>query len=294
MKRLIINADDLGISVGTNDAIRHAHEHGLLTSSSLLANGPAFDHAVEHVVRQCPDLGVGLHFNLTSGPACAPPESLGRLVHDDGRFAQSFLGLTRLSIRESLFSDWVALEFEQQRKRLHDAQVEISHVDGHQHVQMVPAIFRIINRLCREQGCSRIRISHEPMRRAVALGSISNICRRLKNFPKKVVLDGLGIFRCKSTLQAPDRVFGIIDSGHVGEKELVKILSSLQRGVTEVITHPSQEKSSADESVMSQSDISFLGSPNRLMEYNSLLSKRVLQLVKNRNIQLVNYHNAFL
>ena len=46
MPHLIVNADDFGITEGTNRAIIDAHQRGIVTSTSLLANGYAFDHAV--------------------------------------------------------------------------------------------------------------------------------------------------------------------------------------------------------------------------------------------------------
>ncbi|HZY59641.1 MAG TPA: ChbG/HpnK family deacetylase, partial [Candidatus Binataceae bacterium] len=66
MKQLVVNADDLGMTRGVNRGIIEAHRSGLVTSTSLIANGAAFEDAVARI-RPCPDLSVGLHVNLTAG-----------------------------------------------------------------------------------------------------------------------------------------------------------------------------------------------------------------------------------
>ena len=94
-KYLIINADDLGLSVATNLAIRRAFREGVVTSASLMANMPALDHAIEHVIHGSPHLGVGVHLCLTSGrPVLAGQVPL--LVDEEGCFRHGFSGLLRL------------------------------------------------------------------------------------------------------------------------------------------------------------------------------------------------------
>lgn len=96
MRKLIVTADDLGISVGTNQAIQEGHRKGVLTSTSVLVTMPAFIDAVESVFPGNPALGVGLHLNLTSGPAALGKADIPLLVDEHGHFLHSFFGLYRM------------------------------------------------------------------------------------------------------------------------------------------------------------------------------------------------------
>ena len=84
MKKLILNADDFGLTRGVNEGIIRAHREGILTSATLMACGPAFDHAVE-LAKQSPTLGVGCHLVLVGGSAVAPLEEVSSLAGKDGR-----------------------------------------------------------------------------------------------------------------------------------------------------------------------------------------------------------------
>ena len=107
-KHLILNADDLGISVPVNLAIGRAFRDGIVTSASLMTNMPALRHAVEEVIRPNPGLGIGVHFCVTSGPPVLP-QTPGRgkgdcpllpgtvpLCPPGGCFRRGFVGLSRL------------------------------------------------------------------------------------------------------------------------------------------------------------------------------------------------------
>src|SRR5260370_32814003 len=86
---LVINADDLGLTVGVNDGIFDAHDHGVRTSASVFANAPATSNALARA-RQHPSLGVGCHLTLVDGRPTLPPARVPSLIEDDGRFRQSW------------------------------------------------------------------------------------------------------------------------------------------------------------------------------------------------------------
>ena len=85
MKKLIVNADDFGLTNGVNRAIIEGHARGAITSATLMANMPAFDAAVR-LAKDHPSLGVGLHFNITQGPPVADASRVGSLIDDGGEF----------------------------------------------------------------------------------------------------------------------------------------------------------------------------------------------------------------
>src|SRR5271167_1877565 len=84
VKDLIVNADDLGWTEGVNRGIADAHHKGLVTSTSLLANGRAFASALE-VAGSNPELGVGVHLNLSDGPPSASRDQVRGLLNAEGQ-----------------------------------------------------------------------------------------------------------------------------------------------------------------------------------------------------------------
>ena len=66
MSLVIINADDFGYSQGINLGIIEAHKNGILSSTTMMANMPGFEHGVE-LAKNNPKLGIGVHLNLTCG-----------------------------------------------------------------------------------------------------------------------------------------------------------------------------------------------------------------------------------
>ncbi len=86
MRNLIVNADDLGWTQGVNRGIAEAHRNGIVTSTSLLANGGAFEGGVR-TARESPRLGVGVHLNLSDGQPVAPPERVKSLLDENGDFS---------------------------------------------------------------------------------------------------------------------------------------------------------------------------------------------------------------
>src|ERR1700680_3490540 len=87
-RRLIVNADDFGISEEVNVAIIRAHKEGILTSASLMVTGTAFDHAVR-LARENPHLGVGIHLVTVMGQSALSPSEVSSLVDSQGNFSNN-------------------------------------------------------------------------------------------------------------------------------------------------------------------------------------------------------------
>ena len=120
MKNLIVNADDLGWTEGVNRGIAEAHRKGLVTSTSLLANGRAFASALE-VVRANPELGIGVHLNLSDGPPTAKPEQVRGLVSSAGVLENGPESLLLRIAGRSLPLEEVEREWEAQIRKVRDA-----------------------------------------------------------------------------------------------------------------------------------------------------------------------------
>ncbi len=159
-REIIINGDDLGISPGTNHAIREAHLHGSITHASLMANGDFASDAVQEVLRECPGLTVGLHLNLTYGrPLTTCPSLAG-----DGTLQWGFEHILRKTLQgeRTLLAD-MEREIEAQIAWIHRQNLRVNHIDSHHHIHMIPAVFRIVKKLAGEHGIRRIRIPNESL-----------------------------------------------------------------------------------------------------------------------------------
>lgn len=132
-KYLIINADDFGLSPSVNRGIIEAFEVGNISSTTMMANMPGFEDAVEHILK-CPTLGVGMHFNLTYGSPINPPERVPSLVNEHGRFSYQ------------LANDWeevdIFIELHSQWDRFIRAGLTPTHIDSHQHIQMYLKVYK--------------------------------------------------------------------------------------------------------------------------------------------------------
>ena len=147
MKHLIINADDFGVTAGVNRAVIECYDAGVLTSTTLLANGAAYDEAVE-LAHRTPGLGVGAHLNLTAGRPLLPADTVPTLVDETGRFHTRGRLMRRAAFGRVKPTE-VAQELRAQIERLHDSGITITHLDSHQHVHSIPGIFPVVQTLAR-------------------------------------------------------------------------------------------------------------------------------------------------
>ena len=291
MKQLIVNADDLGICEATNRAIAEAFRRGILTSTSLMANGPAFEHALEHVVRPNPKLGVGLHVCLVGAKSLLAPDKLPLLVDDQGEFSRGFVSLLKLTlIKRRAVVDEIEREVAAQFEALLAHGVQIDHVDSHRHVHMIPAVFRIVVRLAQRYGCPAVRVSHEPLPRLSRLLLPARLLHLPGNMAKKLILSALAR-RNRSqaaVICTPDRVVGVLDSGRMDVDAVSAGILSAADGVTEIITHPGGENPEIPSNTAAM-DRKFLLSPARHSEFLALVENLVREQVNRTGCRLVRY-----
>ena len=129
--RLILNADDFGLTRGINRAITELHAAGALTSATLMANGTAFNDAIA-IARVQPTLGVGCHVVLTDGTPLCAPETIPTLIGPDGKNFRPALGqFFRDAMRGKISEADIAHEVTAQIQRLQQAGINITHLDTH-------------------------------------------------------------------------------------------------------------------------------------------------------------------
>jgi predicted glycoside hydrolase/deacetylase ChbG (UPF0249 family) len=160
--RLIINADDFGLTRGLNRAVAELHSAGVLTSATLMASGPAFDDAVA-ITRSHPNLGVGCHIVLTDGFPVSPPESIPTLLGPDDRtFRPKLASFLQALLTGRIRSEHIYTEALAQIEKLQRAGIRVTHIDTHKHTHLFPLISRPLLAVAERTGTRAIRSPFEP------------------------------------------------------------------------------------------------------------------------------------
>jgi hopanoid biosynthesis associated protein HpnK len=287
LKNLIVNADDLGWTEGINRGIADAHRRGLVTSTSLLANGQAFESALA-VQRKHPDLGVGVHLNLSDGHPTAVAGSVPGLVNKAGELEGGPESLLLRIAARNLPLDEVELEWNAQITKIVAAGISPTHLDGHKHVHMLPGLFQIALRLARNHGIGAIRISHEESR----LRSVLSSGREPRNsllLKQGIQARGLKLLARdaremarRAGISATDYFCGIAQTGAMTREGVERLLATLPDGTTELMCHPGY----ADEDLR-KTRTRLQGS--RQTELEILTDTSIRKIVAMRGIRLINY-----
>jgi len=233
--RLIVNADDFGVSERVNDGIVLAHRSGIVTAASLMAVGRAFEQAVS-LSRQVPSLDVGVHLTLVAEKPLLLRKS--SLAGDDGRFPLNIAAfLRRYSWRRIKLAD-IEAEFCAQIERVLDQGLRVTHLDSHQHVHALPGIAPLTQRLASRYGIPFVRVPVEewrmgwpPSRNGVARLAGAIILRtswRIARFSGAV---GPG---CR-----PLHFIGFTEGGRLDLARLQRLIQALRPGrAYELMCHP--------------------------------------------------------
>lgn len=194
--RLIVNADDLGINVGVNDAIFSLMERRRITSATLMATGPAFDDAVSRIPKY-PHCSFGVHLNLTQFAPLSDRIKLHPILDEKGEFAGNRVRKVSLdaALRGAICDEWQA-----QIEKIRSAGVKISHIDGHQHIHTMPKLFFALKYVQRVSQIRKVRISRTFVGRDRAYSLTKRLGKAVYNFAvrrsyRTVTTDEFGSFR---------------------------------------------------------------------------------------------------
>jgi len=228
--RLIVHADDFGLSEPVNRAVLAAHENGIVTSTSIMAGGAAFEHAAA-LARRCPSLDIGVHLTLTEQRPVA--DSVPSLVDSEGKFAPHATRFAMRYARGAIALADVRAELAAQIRRVREHGIAPSHLDGHQHVHVLPGIARVVAELARENGISAVRVPAERVR-----GYMLKDPSHLKRVAEQLAIGALCAF-APSPLRRVDRFVGFYFGGRLNEENLRIVLDHLPaRETVELMCHP--------------------------------------------------------
>lgn len=204
---LIVTADDVGLHRGMTEGAIRAHREGIVTACSVVAGGAAFDDAVARL-RDVPSLEVGVHLALVEE---RPLTGL--------RMPRKYTSFVPLYLLRAIGMAAIERELRAQIERVLAAGLRVTHLNGHQHLHLLPRIFAVVARLAREYAIPYVRIVDDRggSARSLAMSVLSRLGRRAR---------------------APftnERTIGVANAGHL--RDVVPLLDHVE-GVTELVAHP--------------------------------------------------------
>ena len=233
LKRLIVNADDFGYTRGVNRAIVEACRNGVVTSTSLVANGSAFEDAVE-TARAEARLDIGCHLNFVEGEPVSPPERIPHLMGSDGRFLKAWQLAARL-LRRGIPKGEIEIEAGAQIEKLLQAGLQVSHVDTHKHTHVHPAVARAVAGAARRLG---IRWMRRPFENFLPGRARRLSAKRLMTATLNVLVPSFERRMGAMGMAMPDFFTGVVLTGRLTREAFAETLAALPPGVTEVMCHP--------------------------------------------------------
>src|SRR6266536_134375 len=278
VRRLIVNADDFGLTSGVNRGIVEAHTRGIVTSATLMACGTKFQEAAL-LAAQAPDLNIGCHVVLVDGfPTLNASEVPSLVANPTPRFRQSLIRFASLATTGRLDPMQIEAEVTAQIRKLQAAGIRVSHLDSHKHTHMFPAVFKPLLRAAKSCGVRAVRNPFEPL----VFATNGNWKRRFK----------LGIMRryrtaftknlAEAGMVTPDGCIGIVATGGLSLATFTSLIQNLPEGTWEFVSHPGYNDADLDK-------VTTRLRRSRDNELAILTSPSVKDLIRREGIELVSY-----
>ncbi|HEY0511831.1 MAG TPA: ChbG/HpnK family deacetylase [Thermoanaerobaculia bacterium] len=228
MRALVVTADDVGLHPGLTAGALKAHDEGIVTACSVVANGRALDGAIGRL-RDRPRLDTGIHLTLVGERPLSPPQRVPSLLGRDGAFLPGFRAFAARYVLGGIDRQEIEEELRRQIETLLAAGLRLVHANSHQHLHVLPRIFEIVVRLAEEYEIPYVRIPRDPAAhlspRGLEIGILNRIGRRARQR-----LEG-------SAVRTTDRTVGILEAGNLTRERLARILEDVD-GTTELVCHP--------------------------------------------------------
>jgi predicted glycoside hydrolase/deacetylase ChbG (UPF0249 family) len=264
LKQLIVNADDFGFTPDVNEGIVEAHRRGILTATTLMANGTAFDDAVR-LARETPSLDIGCHLVLVGGESLVTGQPLPASV------PQLLGALARRQIRPYE-------ELRAQVRKILDAGIRPTHLDTHKHTHLAPPVLDAVARLGEEFDIRWVRRPMDFPMSAVPVPPVKRLISNSLSVMRRRFHRVLTRHGCRTT----DHFAGFQITGAFRTQELVALLGVLPEGTTELMTHPGRCGDALRNARTRLKE-------SREHELEALTAPEVHQALKQNQIELVNY-----
>ena len=267
LKRLIVNADDFGVSAEVNQGILECFDEGIVTSTSLLPNGPVFGQAVEAIRHS--NIPAGIHFILTHGEPVTPADQVPTLVDRRGYFWNKWHFTRRLYEKKIRAREVLTELYAQMHKCIYHG-LDFDHFDSHHHVHSLPGVSKYFSQLAAEFGltaCRKIRHTGYFM-------------KPLKSHFIQNTIAVLDSSTHDHQFHSPDQFFGFnLMANEDKHATLHHIIDHIRPGVTELMCHPGYASTGN------------IGRYNtrRFDEKNALCSQDIKTHLYNRNVELISF-----
>jgi predicted glycoside hydrolase/deacetylase ChbG (UPF0249 family) len=283
MKRLIVNADDFGFTSGVNLGIIRAFKEGILTSTTMMANGDAFEHAA-NLAKEHMNLAVGCHLAAVGGKPVNREDS--PLIDENGLLPKTLSQLILRIARGKIRLIHIEREFAAQVERLIAAGIQPTHLDTHKHTAVHPTVTKALAHTAQAYGIPCVRFPFESLKGT--FGATAQAHRRIYSKQRIVAMITLlnavkfrNIIK-KHRLRTPDYFCGVALTGLLDGDAIIQIIRSLRTGVTELMCHPSLYD---DDLQKAQTRLK----KERERELEALLDTNVRQCLIEEKVKLSNY-----
>jgi hopanoid biosynthesis associated protein HpnK len=243
VKRLIVNADDFGLTRGVNRAIVECHQRGIVTSTTLMATSDEFQNAVELAKRLTSGtdqvLGIGCHVVLADGRPVLPASQVPSLVvRETGLFHRSIQQLAKHALTHRFRAEEIEAEATAQFRKIQAAGIRISHFDAHKHAHIFPSILRPLLRAAAVCGVPALRNPFEPIFSMPIPGLLRIPVRYAEVLALRAFRARFHSMVAESGLRTTDGSLGLIATGTLNVANISALLDRLQEGVWELVCHP--------------------------------------------------------
>jgi hopanoid biosynthesis associated protein HpnK len=282
VRRLIINADDFGLTSGVNRAIAEANRSGVLTSATIMANARAFEEAAS-LAKSQPGLKTGCHIVLIDGEPVS--SDLPSLTNGSARFRNSLKEFALAAVRQRLSAEEIQREAEAQIRKIQSLGITLTHIDSHKHTHMFPHVLRPLLRAARACGIRAIRNPFEPLRTwpgGMLLGAPALWLRCAGVMTFQMFAAEFRRALKEEGMVSTDGTVGIAATGKLDQKMLLSILSGLPEGTWELVCHPGY----------SDADLKSAGTRltvSREVELRALTSAETKEVLARQKVELISY-----
>lgn len=245
--KLIINADDFGLTPGVNRGIAELYDAGALTSATLMATGTAFDDAVS-LAKARPGLGVGCHIVLTDGVPASAASRIRTLITPEGqRFRPRLETFILALLSNQIEPDEIEQEAVAQIRRVQDAGLVVTHLDTHKHTHIFPNVLKALLRAAARTGVRAIRNPFEqPWAFPLSNGTSARTSQVRLIQPLKRSFLAQPSIRC-GQIRTTDGTIGVSATGHLDEPTLRSLIGALPEGTWELVCHPGYNDAALDQ-----------------------------------------------
>jgi hopanoid biosynthesis associated protein HpnK len=284
MKRLIVNADDFGYTRGVNAGIVRGFREGIVTSTTIMANGDAFEDAIK-CAQANPKLGVGCHLVLIGGKCVALAKQVSSLVDSEGRLPMSLPALLSKLSTGSVRPEAIETELRAQVERVVAAGLSPTHFDSHKHTHAHPKVMEVVVQVAEEFRVTRIRKPFEDPRTLLwpaFRGGVSSWKQRATALIAGINASRFRKLASSHGIRTPDHFMGVAATGRLNRQAILAMIGAIRDGVTELMCHPGEYDEELEKS-------STRLKRERELELSGLTDPDVRAAIRQHDVRLMNF-----